>query len=179
MSRILSAIRSSDQPLSPLEPHPEALRPRQCPHCGLGGVWRHGHYRRKADREGQAGVYRDPVPIPRFYCRHCRATCSRLPGAMAPRRWYSWGVQQAALALLLGGSSLRRAARMSRPGRHTIRRWWGWLEDRFARYRFHLCSHFPELGRTPSQGAFWSACLHRMSLAEAMGWIERDGGGVP
>ena len=67
---------------------------------GLVGVWRHGHYRRKTDREGQEGVYLDPVPIPRFYCRHCQATCSRLPGCIAPRRWYSWLVQQAVLAVL-------------------------------------------------------------------------------
>ncbi|VAW89774.1 hypothetical protein MNBD_GAMMA18-1356, partial [hydrothermal vent metagenome] len=40
---------------------------------------------RKADREGEDGLYLDPAPIPRFYCRRCQATCSRLPSCIAPR----------------------------------------------------------------------------------------------
>ncbi len=68
---------------------------------------------------------------------------------------------------------------MSRPGRHTIRRWWRWLEDRFSRYSFHLRSHFPELGRYASQSAFWSACFRCMSLADAMERIEPDGVIIP
>jgi len=179
MSRILPAIESLDQYLYHLEHHPESYRPSQCPHCGLSGVWRHGYYRRKADREGKDGVYLDPVPIPRFYCRHCRATCSRLPGCIAPRRWYLWMTQQTALVLLLSGSSLREVARMCRPGRHTIRRWWCWLEERFGQCSFHLRSRFPELGRTTSPTSFWSACLHRMSLADAMGWLDREGAVIP
>jgi len=113
MCRILPVIESLDQHLYHLAHHPESYRPQQCPRCGLCGVWRHGYYRRKVDREGRDGVYLDPVPIPRFYCRHCQSTGSRLPGCMAPRRWYPWIVQQTALALLLGGSSLRQAARMT------------------------------------------------------------------
>ncbi len=179
MCRILPAIDSLDQHLFHLEHHPEAYRPPQCPHCGLGGVWRHGHYQRKADREGKDGVYLNPVPIPRFYCRHCQATCSRLPSCIAPRRWYSWMAQQVVLAVLLGGSSVRQAARMSRPSRRTIHRWWRWLEDRFSRYSFHLRSHFPELGRCASQTAFWLACFRRMSLADAMAWLDRDGVLIP
>ena len=179
MHHILPAIDSLDQHLYHLEHHPEAYRPQQCPHCGLGGVWRHGHYRRKADREGKDGVYLDPVPIPRFYCRHCQATCSRLPVCIAPRRWYAWSAQQGVLVLLLSGSSLRKAARMSRPGRHTIRRWWRWLADRFSRYSFHLRSHFSELGRYASQASFWLACLRRMPLAAAMAVLDRDGVTIP
>lgn len=179
MCRILPAVDSLDQHLYHLEHHPEAYRPSFCPHCGVSGVWRHGHYLRKADREGEDGLYLDPAPIPRFYCRRCQATCSRLPSCIAPRRWYPWIVQQAALALLLNGSSLRKAARMSRPGRHTIRRWWCWLEDRFSQYSFHLRSHFPALGRTASQTAFWSACFRRMSLASAMAMLDREGVIIP
>ena len=179
MCRILPAINSLDQHLSHLQHHPETFRPRQCPHCGRCGVWRHGYYRRKADREGKDGVYLDPVPIPRFYCRHCQATCSRLPSCIAPRRWYSWTAQQTVLVVLLSGSSLRQAAQMSRPARHTIRRWWRWLADRFNRYRFHLCSHFPELGRCASQVSFWWVCLRRMSLADAMAVLDRDGVVIP
>ena len=179
MYRILPAIESLDQHLYHLEQHPEAYRPERCPHCGLSGVWRHGCYRRKADRDGEDGVYLDPVPIPRFYCRHCQATCSRLPGCMAPRRWYLWVVQQTALVLLLNGSSLRKVARQCTPDRRTIRRWRSWLEARFDQYSFHLRSHFPVLGRTTSLTSFWSACLHRMSLADAMGWLDRAGAVIP
>lgn len=179
MCHILPAIDSLDQHLYHLKHHPEAYRPQQCPHCGRGGVWRHGHYRRKADREGKDGVYLDPVPIPRFYCRHCQATCSRLPACIAPRRWYSWSVQQAVLAMLLSGLSLRKAARMSQPGRHTIGCWRRWLEGRFSRYSFHLRSHFPELGRSSSQVSFWLACFHRMSLAAAMAVLDHDGVTIP
>jgi hypothetical protein len=87
--------------------------------------------------------------------------------------------QQTALVLLLSGSSLREVARMCRPGRHTIRRWWCWLEERFGQCSFHLRSRFPELGRTTSPTSFWSACLHRMSLADAMGWLDREGAVIP
>ena len=146
MCRIVPAIESLDQHLYHLQHDPEAYRPRQCPHCGLVGVWRHGHYRRKTDREGQEGVYLDPVPIPRFYCRHCQATCSRLPGCIAPRRWYSWLVQQAVLAVLLSGSSVRQAARMSRPARHTIRRWWCWAERSIQSLQLSLAQPFSRVG---------------------------------
>ena len=179
MNRILPAIDSLDQHLYQLELHAQVYRPVRCPHCGAGGIWRHGHYQRKVDREGKAGVYRDPVPVPRFYCHHCRATCSRLPSCLAPHRWYPWMAQQAVLALLLSGSSLREVARRCRPGRHTLRRWRCWLDDRFGPYSFHLRSRFPELGRYTSPISFWSACLRRMSLADAMGWLDQDGVAIP
>ena len=83
------------------------------------------------------------------------------------------------LVLLLSGSSLRKAARMSRPGRHTIRRWWRWLADRFSRYSFHLRSYFPELGRYVSQSSFWLAWFRRRSLAAAMAVLDRDGVTIP
>ncbi len=179
MCRILPAIESLNQHLYYLEHHADAFRPAQCPHCGFCGVWRHGHYLRKADREGENGVYLDPVPIPRFYCRHCEATFSRLPVCIAPRRWYLWATQQAVLVLLLSGYSLHKVARMCRPGRRTIGRWWRNLESRFHDHSFHLRSRFPELGRHLCFSSFWSACLRQMSLANAMGWLERDGVVIP
>ena len=87
--------------------------------------------------------------------------------------------QQAVLAVLLSGSSVRQAARMSRPSRRTIRRWWRWLEDRFNHYSFHLRSQFSELGRYASQASFWLACFGRMSLADAMAVLDRDGVTIP
>jgi transposase-like protein len=179
MSRILPAIDSLEQHLYHLEHQPEAYRPACCPHCGKGGVWCHGYYLRKADREGREGNYLDPVPIPRYYCPGCTQTCSRLPGCIAPRRWYLWVVQQAALGLLLSGSSLREAARQCQPGRRTISRWRQWLEARFTRYSFHLRSRFQALGRHASFSAFWSASFLQMSLATAMAWLDRDGVVIP
>ena len=37
----------------------------------------------------------------------------------------------------------------------------------------HLRSRFPELGRAVDWKAFWSRCFDRMSLGEAMGWLDR------
>ncbi len=174
MCRILPAIDSLDQHLYQLEHHPDAYRSEHCPHCGLGGIWCHGYYFRKADREGADGIYLDPVPIPRYYCRHCTRTCSRLPSGIAPRRWYLWAVQQTVLTLLLNGYSIRKAARKCRPGRRTISRWWHWLEQQFDPHSFHLRNRFPELGRHACLSSFWSACFHQMSLADAMAWLDRE-----
>ena len=179
MCRILPAIESLNQHLYYLKHHADAYRPEHCPHCGLCGVWHHGHYLRKADREGKDGVYLDPVPIPRFYCHDCRATFSRLPACIAPRRWYLWVTQQAVLVLLLSGYSLHKVARMCRPGRRTIGRWWRSLKSRFQEHTFCLRSRFPDLGRHLCFSSFWAACLQRMSLADAMGWLERDGVVIP
>jgi len=179
MSRILPAIESLNQYLSYLKHHADDYRPSHCPHCGVSEVWRHGHYLRKADREGEDGVYLDPVPIPRFYCCDCEMTFSRLPACIAPRRWYLWATQQAVLVLLLSGYSLRKVARMCRPGRRTIGRWWEGLKSRFQEHTFPLRNRFPELGCHLCFSSFWSACLEQMSLADAMGWLERDGVDIP
>ena len=48
MFRILPGIHSLEQHLEHLQSEPEAYRPEYCPHCGKAGVWRHGHYARKA-----------------------------------------------------------------------------------------------------------------------------------
>lgn len=156
MRHILPEIYSLEQHLYYLEHHPEMYQPEQCPHCGCADVWRHGHYHRKAEREGTGlGL----IPIPRFYCHHCQTSCSTLPACIAQLRWYSWQVQQQTLlVMLLSGVSIRKAARTSRPGRHTFRRWWRWLEERFDRYSFHLRSHFPELGRASSQERKGAKC---------------------
>jgi transposase-like protein len=179
MYRILPAIHSPGQHLRHLQSSPEDYRPQRCPHCGKAGVWLHGHYLRKADREGSAEGYLDPVPIPRFYCAHCRSTCSRLPACIAPRRWYSWGIQQAVLVLLLAGNSLRRVSRRQQASRRTLGRWWAWLQAHFTQHAFHLRSRFPELGRHTSLRAFWSACFRRWSLAAAMALLDQDGVPVP
>jgi len=179
MPRILPGITSLMQHLERLDLEPEAYRPCCCPHCHKAGVWCHGHYRRKADWVGTNGEYQDPVPIPRFYCPHCRRTCSRLPACIAPRRWYPWVLQQAVFILLLAGHSIRSVSRRHRASRHTISRWWRCLKARHLEYAFHLRSRFASLGRHASLHAFWMACFDQMTLSEAMEWLDRDGVIIP
>ncbi len=176
MDLILPGISSLKQYL---DSDPEDCRPDYCPHCGKAGVWLHGHYRRKADRIGSNGQYRDPIPIPRFYCPHCRRTSSRLPGCIAPRRWYPWILQQVVFMLLLAGHSIRAVSRQQRASRRTVNRWWQFLKARHIEYAFHLCSRFPQLGRHATPQDFWPACFDEMTLAESMGWLERDGVIIP
>jgi len=49
----------------------------------------------------------------------------------------------------------------------------------FNTHSLHLRSRFPELGRAMDWKAFWSLCFERMSLGEAMGWLDRVGVRVP
>ena len=85
MARIVSGIATLHQHRETLRHDPELYRPSACPHCGLGGLWAHGFYPRKADRTPRSTE--NPVLIPRFLCRGCHRTCSRLPACIAPRRW--------------------------------------------------------------------------------------------
>ncbi len=179
MSRIVPDIDSLEQHLYELECHPERYRPACCPQCGLKSLWCHGYYYRKADREQQERERLDPIPIPRYYCKPCAKTCSRLPSGIAPHRWYLWAVQQSVFVLLLSGFSFRKAARTCGPHRRTISRWRDWLEGQFTRHNFYLRNRFPELGRHASLSSFWSAAFGRMSLAEAMAWLDFDGGVIP
>ncbi len=179
MSRIVPLIISLEQHLFLLQHNPEIYRPSCCPYCGMSGLWSHGFYERQADREGSSAESLNPIPIPRYLCSNCRRTCSRLPSCIPPRRWYLWRIQQAALILILSGASLRTDERQSLPGRRTIGRWWHWLHAKYTQYSFHLRNRFPELGRHASRTDFWIACLKKMSLADAMAWLDRDGVIVP
>ena len=98
---------------------------------------------------------------------------------MAPWRQYLWKAQQAVLARLLAEASLREVARACSPSRRTVGRWWQWLKARFAEHGFHLRSRFAALGRALNLPAFWRACYERMTLGEAMAWIEHEGVVVP
>ena len=66
MSRIVPGIDALGQHLALVTSHPEAYRPRCCPHCGMGGMWRHGGYERKAPRGERLAFSLGPVFIPRF-----------------------------------------------------------------------------------------------------------------
>ena len=52
MDRILPGVCSLEQHQQCLGEEPERYRPERCPGCGKAGLWAHGAYRRKADREG-------------------------------------------------------------------------------------------------------------------------------
>ncbi|MBN6739336.1 hypothetical protein JKG47_02035 [Acidithiobacillus sp. MC6.1] len=152
MSRIVAGISTLKHHRDALAQDPERYRPVQCPHCGLGHPWHHGHYTRKADRT--VSGRENPVPIPRFFCRSCGHTCSRLPSCIAPRRWYGWALQQMVLLLLWTGLSFYAIRSLPPlldtlpPCRSTCRRWWRWLAGRSISFESALRSAFPELGRT-------------------------------
>ncbi len=173
MNRMLPGIETVAQHQEQLRDNPDAYRPERCPHCGKGGMQRHGHYERNAPRAEGMAFLLGLLYIPRFFCPMCHRTCSRLPACLAPRRQYWWATQQAVLIQLMMGVSLRELARWLWPSRRTIGRWWHWLEGRFDEHALHLRSRFPELGRAVDWKAFWSRCFERMSLSEAMGWLDR------
>ena len=179
MHRIVPAITSLHQHLDSLVREPAVYRPAACPHCGLGRLWGHGCYGRKADRRPGASGSLNPIPIPRFFCQGCRQTCSRLPECIAPRRWYDWALQQVVLLLLLGGGSLHQCSVLSGLDRRTIRRWWAWLCGRTDAFGMFLRARFPELGRAVDLRGFWQGCLKAMPLSQAMAWLDRDGVAVP
>ncbi len=183
MHRIVAGIPTLKHHCDTLARDPERYRPTQCPHCGLGHPWHHGHYTRKADRttSGQE----NPVPIPRFFCPGCGHTCSRLPSCVAPRRWYGWALQQMVLLLLWIGLSLYAVSGLPSlfdtppPCRSTCRRWGRWLQERAADFGFHLRSAFPDWGRVLGWPDFWVAGLRQQSLSAIMTWLDHHAVSVP
>jgi len=150
--------------------------PDQCPHCGKTGLWRHGEYYRKPDRD--SGEL-NPVAIPRYRCPHCRRTCSTLPECLPPRRWYSWPLQHALVRLLLLGLSFKAVSKASSASRSTLRRWWTRLKSRHRVHRDALLDRYPEWGRTAGFKAFWQRVLDHLPLSEAMLCLHREGGIIP
>jgi hypothetical protein len=151
MYRIVASINSLQQHLDSLANHPIIYRPKVCPHCSFGELWRHG----------------------------CHQTCSRLPECIPSRRWYHWVIQQAVLLMLLPECSLRRCAKQCGPDRHTVRRWWRELQERHHEFAWLLRMRFPELGRSVDCSVFWQNCWQSMSLSQAMAWLDREGVIVP
>lgn len=178
MPHIVPAI-ALEQHLQTLICQPESYRPVCCPSCGLKGLWAHGCYERKADRDrGDL----NPVVIPRYLCGRragCGTSCSSLPSALSPRRWYEWRVQQAVLVSVLSGASLRSCARQLAPALSTVRRWWGWLTARHEDFAFHLRAQWPEWGRVQPWQIFWQHALQQQPLAELMAYLNQQGRAVP
>jgi transposase-like protein len=178
---ILAGIRSLADHLHTMQVNPEAYRPEQCPCCAHGPVWNHGCYTRKADRENFGSANLNHIPIPRFLCPGCRTTCSVLPEVIPPRRWYLWSVQQAVLLLLLAGKSCFQASEIhnQHPWWQTIRRWRQRLHEQFTVHAATLRPWFPELGRTPEFGDFWSAALALKPLSALMTLLYQEAVAVP
>lgn len=176
MRPILPDIHTLEQHLVQLQRDPESYRPECCPNCGKSGLWCHGGYPRKADRDGGQ---LNPVTIPRFRCPHCACTCSVLPECIPPRRWYLWVVQELALLGLLTVQALKQLAQRLSPARSTLRRWWCHWQTRFEQQSFHLRNRWPELGRHHGFAAFWSALLARMRLSTPMRLLNQAGVRIP
>jgi transposase-like protein len=176
---ILAGVQTLLQHIHHIHTQPEDYRPDRCTHCGKNGLWCHGSYSRKANRRGLERDIEAPVSIPRYRCPECGGTCSCLPEAVPPRRHYLWDVQQQVLLLLLNGLSLNKATQRLAPSRHTIRRWWQRLKQRFTLDASLLRSDFPVLGRTPTFDEFWRACLARMRFSQAMLVVHRSGAAIP
>lgn len=180
MSRIVSGIITLSQHIDTLCSTPEVYRPRRCPSCGHGALWHHGCYFRKADRRPEPmNECLNPIPIPRYLCASCRHSCSRLPSCIAPRRWYSWLLQQQALQSLLAVYSLHGCSAVNGLCRSTARRWWNWLALSTPTFEFFLRSRCPELGRSADWQSFWRICLSVMPLSCVMAGLDHDGVAVP
>jgi transposase-like protein len=173
MHRIVASFTTLDEHIAAVATRPDAYRPRLCPHCRAGGLWGHGCFQRKADRTTSA-LSRNPVPVPRFLCVACRRTCSRLPLAIAPRRWYDWTVQQTVLGMLWVGWSTRTCSRTLGRARRTVGRWRDWLRARSSEFAACLCSRDPELGRWPDTAALWRHVIDAWPLARAMAVLDRE-----
>ncbi len=160
---------------------PDIFRPDSCPYCCLGSPWSHGCYYRKADRINPSESTLNPIPIRRFRCRSngCGRTCSVLPECIPPRRWYLWTVQQVALMLIFNNHSARSAAQQLLPSRHTVKRWYLQLHEKFALHASHLRSRYSILGYQNTFESFWQVCLAKHPLSQVMRYLNNVGIPVP
>lgn len=179
MRAIIPGITRLLQHLTEIKQNPESYRPSNCMGCGCCGLWRHGSYERKSDRESKNSPTLNPIPIPRFYCPHCRHTCSVLPECIPPRRWYLWEVQQTVLLLLFSGLSATAISQSHAPGRRTIRRWLRSLRERFIEFSACLKSKYSALGYQSDFTPFWQDCFERLGLAKAMLFLNHQGIMIP
>lgn len=181
MPRIVPLIESLEKHVVDRVLFPEKYWPTRCPNpkCGLTGLWYHGTYVRKGDRD--SGKL-NPIPIDRYRCGRkegCGKTCSRLPSCLPPRRWWDWAKQVAVLTVLLADGSVRKAALETGRARSTVARWWGWLSQEHTRYAFHLLTHSSEWGRTGTWQAFWQRAMTDQPLRELMASLDAQGLVVP
>jgi len=145
MRNIVPDILNLAQHLKILKEEPKRYHPAHCEYCGHLILWSHGYYSRKSDREHALAESLNPILIPRFFCPHCKKTCSVLPECIPPRRWYLWMTQQLILLQLLLKNSFNATHQSQtppfRPSRSTIKRWWHRLQEQFQQQRDALCAH--------------------------------------
>lgn len=179
MPRIISGIVSLLQHVETLNKHPESYRPERCPCCGRSGLWWHGYYYRKCIRAKTDPPLQNPIPIPRFFCPHCKKTHSVLPECIPPRRWYLWYMQQLVFLELLVETSLYQINQAISPSRSTCRRWWQQFKEQFLLHGNALRTYLSELGCAESFNDFWLACFDKISLAKAMLLCHQQGVNIP
>lgn len=179
MRHIIATISSLVEYLAIVNTQPEKLRPSHCLHCGKLGLWCHGHYTRKADKENSSVDSLNPIPIFRFYCPNCRLTCSSLPECIPPNRHYLWDVQQKVILLWLLCESYQKTSDALMPSRWTISRWCRRLVSRFSLHASALRNQVIELGRFSTITDFWCAVLHRFTLSRAMLLLNNAGINIP
>lgn len=179
MTGIISGILSLAQYLLIFNENPQHCNLETCPHCGKLGLWKHGVYHRKADRESTSQNSLNPVPISRFYCPSCNHTCSLLPECVPPLRWYLWHVQQFALAFFMSGVSFSKISNTIAPSRWTIGRWIKRFKGQFELHALHFKSKWPELGYRNAFNELWHTLLEKISLSTAMFFLNTQGVTVP
>jgi len=157
MYRIVPDIDTLEQHIHEMNHNPDRYRPACCPTCGSGNLWGHGSYDRYPDRGLESGGCFNPVSIPRYLCIQCAVTCSRLPSCIAPRRWYTWWVQQQILLAVLRGESIRSISRRFMPG----------------------TTNFPWLERVPEWSSYWYSAMTTVSLDNLMACLDNQGVTVP
>ena len=167
MRNIVPEITSLSQYIEVQNNDSERLRPACCPYCGNKGLWRHGHYDRKASRKNTSNV-QNPIYIYRYFCPHCHRTCSTLPECLPQNRWYLWDIQQVALLLSLIGKSFATIAKKTMLPRHTISRWINNFKEHLENHKEILCKQLNDLDITKDFSVFWLSCLNKVSLSKAM-----------
>ena len=154
--------------LNALMTNPGLFRPPFCLRCGKAGLWGHGHYDRKSDYENFGKHSLNPIPILRFYCKHCHRTCSTLPECIPPHRHYPWLIQQSVMLLFISGLNYRKISQEVKPSRWTISRWFHRWQSKFSVHASHLRSLLPELGKTTEFNSFWKSVIDKFDLSGVM-----------
>nr|VFK25694.1 MAG: hypothetical protein BECKMB1821G_GA0114241_101533 [Candidatus Kentron sp. MB]VFK29682.1 MAG: hypothetical protein BECKMB1821I_GA0114274_101132 [Candidatus Kentron sp. MB]VFK74869.1 MAG: hypothetical protein BECKMB1821H_GA0114242_101132 [Candidatus Kentron sp. MB] len=180
MRRMLGSVRTLMQHFFTLDIDPSTYKPKRCPQCGATHLWTHGIYYRKGDRSLISENRCVLIPIPRFCCRHCKATCSRLPACLSPRHWYPWSAQRFALLLVFAGIPPARIRDWTGASVDTIKRWHARLIERGNTSEFHLPNTLPNLGCRNRTDALWLAMFGEPDSSETMvAVIYRQGAVAP
>lgn len=121
---------------SPVTPIPTVVRPKErpdrpppCTLCRGASWWNGWRVVFPVVATLLAGVLeRWELPLPKAKCSQCRHGFTCYPAGIYPRRQYQLDVVAGATAsVALGGTSAAEAARATRAGATSVRRWVSWL----------------------------------------------------